>query len=742
MNLICWNCRGLGNPRAIHFLKDLVSSKKPLFVFLSETLCISQKIGSICSLLGFDDFFVVDAQGHSGGLAFFWKVSAEGKVLSHSQNHIDLEVSIQNLPRFRLTGFYGEPNRALRYQSWNLLSSLATVLAIPWCVFGDFNNTLAFQDKRGGLPYPDWLISGFQEVVSRCQLVDLDLIGHPFTWEKGRGSSGWMEVRLDRALVSYSWLSAFPQAKLFNLPFSASDHSPLLLSLCSEVRFSSVSRFRFENAWVREPLCRQLILEQWSSVQAVSIQDKLHGCRHFLSKWGVSVTGRFKSRIGRCKAMMRKFKGRQEQEAVKQYEDANNEMFEILQQKEIYWQQRAKQTWLQAGDQNTKFFHSWASKRRKRNSFSALKDLHGNWVSWGCGLEQHIQSYFTEMYSASAFSGEAVLRCVEAGISSDMNEQLLAPVEESEVKSALFQMHPSKSPGPDGFNPSFYQSFWDIVRKEVTQFVQEFFSSGVFPSHFNSTLLVLIPKVPLPDCLGEMRPIALCNVIYKVISKVLANRLKLVLPAVISENQCAFLPGRLISDNILISFELMHYLKRKTRGSRGGMAIKLDMSKAYDRVEWGFLKAMLLKMGFHDRWVRLLMFCVSSVSYSVVAGGHEIGPIIPQRGLRQGDPLSPYLYLIVAEGLSALIRCFEEVQLIHGLKVSRLAPMISHMFFAYDCYLFCRASEGEGSAINSLLEQFQRATGQQINCQKSTIYFSRNTRRQVCDSLCSILSIP
>ena len=144
--------------------------------------------------------------------------------------------------------------------------------------------------------------------------------------------------------------------------------------------------------------------------------------------------------------------------------------------------------------------------------------------------------------------------------------------------------------------------------------------------------------------------------LYKIVSKVLVNRMKGVLPSVISDSQSAFVPGRMISDNVLMAFEVLHYLKNLGSGCNVQMAAKLDMSKAYDRVEWTYLKAILLKLGFHRNWVELLMACVTSATFAVMVNGEPHGYIKPTHGLRQGDPVSPYLFLLCAEGLSALIR--------------------------------------------------------------------------------------
>lgn len=201
------------------------------------------------------------------------------------------------------------------------------------------------------------------------------------------------------------------------------------------------------------------------------------------------------------------------------------------------------------------------------------------------------------------------------------------------------------------------------------------------PAGLNDTSIVLIPKKPKPELVSDMRPIALCNVLYKIISKMLVNRMKPVLDLIISYSQSAFVPGRAITDSIILSAEIMHFLKRKRQGKHGVAALKIDMSKAYDRMEWNFLQAMMLKLGFDVKWVNLIMLCVSTVRYCVIREGKEVGPIVPCGGLRQGDTLSSCLFILCAEGLSALIRRHERLGLLHGVRVARRAPTVSHLFF-------------------------------------------------------------
>ncbi|XP_042939580.1 uncharacterized protein LOC122274622 [Carya illinoinensis] len=267
--------------------------------------------------------------------------------------------------------------------------------------------------------------------------------------------------------------------------------------------------------------------------------------------------------------------------------------------------------------------------------------------------------HFNQVYQSANPTERAIQQClngVRHRISRYKREQMDREFTSEEVVATFKQMSPFKSPGPDGFSAGFFQDHWDIVGSDVVQAVLDFFRTGEMPTGLNHTLIALIPKTSAPRSVNEYRPISLCNVWYKLISKVLANRLKPVLQDVISWNQSAFLSGRLITDNIMVAYELLHTMQARQKEREGNMAIKLDMSRAYDRVEWGFLQTMLSKLGFSDKWRKLVMACVKSVFYSVVVNGTPGDIIWPTRGLRQGDPLSPYLFLLCVEGLSTLLK--------------------------------------------------------------------------------------
>ena len=247
------------------------------------------------------------------------------------------------------------------------------------------------------------------------------------------------------------------------------------------------------------------------------------------------------------------------------------------------------------------------------------------------------------------------------------------------------------------------------------------------PPKLNDTYICLIPKTKNPQKITDFRPISLCNVMYRILAKVLANRLKKILPEVVNKSQSAFVPRRLITDNVLVAFELMYHINQKRKGKDGQMAIKLDMSKAFDRVEWECLARIMQKLGFHDRWISIIMMCISTVSYSVLINGKPKGEIIPSRGIRQGDPLSPFLFLLCAKGLSAMLQKEERLGSIKGISICRGAPHISHLFFANDSIIFCRANMGDCRRIWDVLQNYGAASGQKINKDKTSLFFSKNT---------------
>jgi hypothetical protein len=488
----------------------------------------------------------------------------------------------------------------------------------------------------------------------------------------------------------------------------------------------------------------EVVGEAWKDAMAEPNQTTHNALKVIaanLSEWNHNVLGDLERREKRIKKELEVCRrlsiGR---EQVAREELLRYKLERVEEQIDVFWRQRAHVNWLQNGDKNTAFFHAACRERAKKNRIGRLRREDGGWMEGEEEERAFIANYFSLLFrSNGGHISQQLLNVVDSRVSPDMNASLMRVFTGEEVKVALDSIGDLKASGPDGMPSIFYKNFWDIVGDKVVHEVLGVLNGGPMPEEWNDTNIILIPKVPNPLQVKDLHPISLCNVLYKLVAKVLANRLKLILPDVISSAQSAFVPGQLISDNILLAYEFSHYMRNRRKGNRGYAAIKLDMSKAYDRVEWHFLESMMVKISFCQEWIDLIMKCISTVKYRIRVNGALSQQIIPERGLRQGDPLSPYLFLICVEGFSALLNQAERDGSIKGIKVCPRASSVSHLLFADDSLILVRAKEGDAQKLQDILNIYEECSGQMINREKSAIMFSPNTsdidREQVMQAL-------
>ena len=562
-------------------------------------------------------------------------------------------------------------------------------------------------------------MQSFSDCLDFCGLKDLGFSGLPFTWCNRRFDGNVVWVQLDRAVASLEWVLKFPAVRLYHLSGLSSDHKPIWL--CSDdirKRFFRPNKpFGFEAMWIKDDRCEGAIHEAWDKFSTADLIGnvllKVSNYQTHLSEWNKKVFGNVQRTLE---------KKRRELEQVEhvaawgggcgRLKELNAEIRRLTDMEDCMWNQRAKVDWLHDGDKNTKYFHCRSTERNKRNYISGLENELGFWVEEESQIGGMLVQYFSNLFTSSnPINLDLVLEGVLPVVNDEMNEGLNRPFEPNEVQGTLKQMEVGTAPGSDGLPPLFYKQYWSKVEQEVTSVVLAILNSGIVPSQLNHTFLTLIPKIHSPRKVTYFRPITLSNVLYKIVAKVLANRLKILLPKLISEHQSAFISGRLITDNILIAHETLHHLKSKRASRMGYMALKLDMRKAYDRVEWVFLEKIMLKMGFNVRWVSTIMACIKSVSYSILLNGHPHGHIVPERGLRQGDPLSPYLFLLVTEGMHSLFKKAEENRVIRSVSLCVNGPRISYLLFADDSLVFCRATISKCVQIQSILHRYEQASG-------------------------------
>jgi hypothetical protein len=313
-------------------------------------------------------------------------------------------------------------------------------------------------------------------------------------------------------------------------------------------------------------------------------------------------------------------------------------------------------------------------------------------------------------------------------LDAEMINKLKNTCTEDEVRRAVFSMQPWKAPGPDGFPAGFYQKSWDIVGNTVCNFVAQVWKDPSRIAEVNQTDICLIPKVPHPEYVHQFRPISLCNTNYKIVSKVIVERLKECIAELISPFQTGFVPGRNIHENIIVAREMMHSMN-KMNGKKGAFAIKVDLAKAYDKISWEFIWRILMEIKIPKEIINIIMHAVSSVTTNVKWNGARAEYFKPRRGIRQGDPISPYLFVLCMDKLSHLIlQSVSEGKWI-GIKAGRRGPMVSHLIFADDLLLFGEASERQMKAVIETLECFCSMSGQKVSQDKTSIIFSKNVAK-------------
>ena len=655
---------------------------------------------------------------------------------------IDVETIIDGNKVF-LSFVYGNPVVKYRENVWERLTRIGVDRSGPWFLIGDFNELTGNHEKQGGKKRSVNSFLPFNTMIHNCGLVDFPYKGNPFSWV-GRRRNGLIKCMLDKAFGTEDWHTTFSHTNVEYLRLWGSDHRPLLAHVISKNK-KPMRSFQFDKRWLGKEGLEEAILAGWgdSSGDAYDIVKKIQFCRKAISTWRKSELANSNS-AKLIEALTAELDEAQldENKDPSEITQLKFKLCDAFREEELHWKQKSRANWLKEGDENTKYFHASTKQRRARNRIIGLVNSDGDWVKSEEEIENVASNYFTHLFTSSLQSTEnEILWEIPELVTEEMNNCLTRDVTEAEIKKALFKMNLSKAPGPDGMTTLFYQKFWHIVRLDLVSTIKSFFSTGVLDPKLNQTNICLIPKIGRPREMTGFRPISLCNVGYKIISKVLSNRLRMILPKIISETQSAFVAGRLITDNILIAQENFYALRTNDSCRKNFMAIKTDMSEAFDRVEWSFLRTLMLKLGFSSKWVDWIMTCIETVSYQVLINGEPKGSISPSRGIRQGDPLSPYLFIICTEALIARIKQAEWFGKIQGFHLSRASPPVSHLLFADDSLFFCKADCQQSSEIISISRQYGEASGQQINFSKSSVMFRSKIQPQMKSDIKRILRI-
>ena len=738
MNAMLWNVRGTGARSFPTLIKDLTNFHKLDFIALFETRCGGDKAVRIASRLGFNNMHLVDAEGYKGGIWCLWSDKLRKvEIIETSNQYVHIRITNRDLKSWLMTLVYASPQGARRRELWRKLARLGENIQEPWCLGGDFNATLLASERKsfGESTGPD---KNFCDFMDDMNFSDVGFIGPIFTWKR----TG-IESRLDRVISNSYWLNEFSNASVTHLNWLKSDHRPLLLNLNGyEVTNKANRPFRFNAAWVLDDRFKSLVQGCWDVHEGWINNVKQFSAACF--RWNKEVFG---FTTDRKRRILKRIDGITRVEArtgltfdleILQ-KDLWKELAEVMIQESLIWAQKARSEWYVHGDRNTKFFHAIANGRRKKNYIGAIRDENDEWVFDVEIIKNMGVSFFTSLFN-DELPTRPDLICDVTFPQIRLTDliSLDREISEAEIKNSLFSMGALKAPGPDGLNALFYQSQWEHVGKSIIDFIHYLWDDPVRIKEINETLIVLIPKKECPEVFQDLRPISLCNVIFKVVTKLVANRIKAILPYVVSPNQCSFVPGRHSSDNIIVAQEVIHSMRSMT-GKKGFFAIKIDLEKAYDRVNWRFLINCLQELNLPSKLVDIIEKCVTTPSMKLLWNGEEAGVINPSRGVRQGDPMSPFLFVLCMEKFAHMIQERINANNWAPIKLGKNGPPISHLFFADDVILFAEASIHQAMEVKNCIDKFCEASGLKVNERKTRVFFSKNINHNRRTELCDIL---
>lgn len=743
IRLLSWNCRGAGSPQTVRAIKGLLRDYHPNIMFLMETRVPSLRARQIIRGSSFTHLMAVEARGFSGGLWCFWDdTTLQVRLLSYTSQLINIRVSWLNEDPVIISLIYASPTAIGREPLYEYMEQMANYVHVPWLAIGDFNQVVRQQDKSGGRPVRGYGLLRMFRMIDECQLMEVEFSGPRFTWSNGQPGRFLIKQRIDQAWCNDLWQNRFGSTALQHLPRLQSDHHPLFLTITPQ-QHTIPKPFKFLACWMLHRDFQGFMNTAWQH-QPGQLLTTIQNFTSKMIEWRNDVFGSLNTRRRRC---MARLEGVQRELSnypstfLSQLEgNLMEELNDIMLQEEILWQQKNNLQWLLEGEQNTRFFHQTMANRQRNKYVNRLKSKNGAWVTSAEDIRNVLPDHYQGLFQAQPVhecdDDDLIINTFSTTDRSWINRN----ISPSEVEEAVFNMGAYKAPGPDGLPLIFFQRNWDQVGPAIIEFVMNAFRTCSFPPEANKTLITLIPKKSPPEEASHFRPIALINVIMKIITKIIANRFKAVIGKIISPTQCAFVPGRQPSDNIVIAQEIIHSMRLK-RGRKGFMALKVDLEKAYDKVDWTFLRRILVKIGLIPNMVSLIMYIISSAQLSVIWDGISSQPFRPQRGIRQGDPLAPYLFLLCMEVLSGHInRAVMENKWI-PFRTSRAGPKISHLFFADDLLLFGIGNDAQAATIEHILNHFCKISGQTISMKKSEAFISRNIAENFHSTAISRLGI-
>jgi exonuclease III len=669
----------------------------------------------------FDAYFCLPATDTRGGIIVAWK----SRMVQLDSAHIDVNsVTARVTPPegapWWLTCVYGPQLDVDKIAFLDELREVRRSHPGPWVLCGDFNMIYRDEDKNNDNLHRR-MMGRFRRFLNDCALKEIYLHGRRYTWSNERASPTL--VRLDRVFCTSDWDELHSSCSLRCLSTVISDHCPLLLDCTLVAR--GRKRFQFESYWLKLEGFRDVVDSAWTVVDGDPdpfrrLVAKLKRTARRLMSWADKMVGSVKLQLMIAREVVYRLDVAMESRPLTADERALRARLKctylgLASLERTMARQRAKVAWLKEGDANTTFFHQHATYRRQKNVIHSLTvdgAVIGDHAAMAEATFEHFQSLL-----GTAVDREFSLDLDFIGITAGDLSELEHPFTEDKIWEVVRRLPHGKAPGPDGFTAEFLRCCWGTVKADfMLAFHKLHTVNGRGFQGLNQALITLLPKRCDAASLGDYRPISLIHIFAKLVAKVLASRLAPRLGAMVDANQCAFIQKRCIHDNFMMvqqTARLLHRLKEPR------VMLKLDIARAFDSVSWPMLLEVLRKLGFGPRFRELVAILFSTASTRVLLNGEPGPPIWHRRGLRQGDPLSPMLFVLYINTLNRVLAKAKELGVLRAIAPRELGTSVS--LYADDVVIFCHPDATELRTVRAILALFGEASGLHTNFAKCSV---------------------
>ncbi|GJX25675.1 RNA-directed DNA polymerase, eukaryota [Tanacetum coccineum] len=669
------------------------------------------------------DYVCSESLGNSGGILCIWEASIFKKInTTVSDNFIAIYGTwLPTNSKILFIAIYAPQQTSCKRKLWDYISNIVGRWNGESIIMGDFNEVRSSEERRGSCFNP-YSARYFDRFISNAGLVDVTLEGYAFTWAHPSASK---MSKLDRFLVSDGIFSLFPSITAICLDRHLSDHRPILLR---EVKLDfGPTPFRFYHSWFDYVGFDDMIKLSWHSFShsdtsgMIRFKKKLQDLKKIIRSWikakKLEISGSKNEMISELGAIDKDMdRGVFDDDTVFRRFELKHKLLNVSEMESKDNFQKSKVKWAVEGDENSKFFHGIINKRRAQLAIRGIF-VDGFWETEPGMIKDAFFNHFASRFKEPANHRFKLNFEFNKKLHQNQMEDLERSVSRDEIRRAVWSCGDNKSPGPDGFTFEFFKKYWDCIGSDFCEAVEYFFVNSSFSKGCNSSFVALIPKVMDAKFVNDFRPISLIGSVYKVVTKVLANRLAPVIADLISDTQSAFVAGRQILDGPFILDEILHWCKRKNKKA---MFFKVDFAKAYDSVRWDYLLEVLEAFGFGRTWCNWIRGTLTSAKASILINGSPSKEYSCHRGLKQGDPLAPYLFILIMESLHLSFNRVVDEGLFKGIQLPG-SLSLSHLFYADDAMFIGEWSNENLSGIINILKSFFLASGLQINILKSQL---------------------